>query len=198
MAVNRACCEPASDGWSFGFPSRWDRLGRRLTRHLCWRTGYKVVLQVYRRGLKRARELAQFREFKGYRFPLWSSNPLGCVRTTNLEGRTVKPFSLLKIPALLLGFGALLFFAPACKAQSEVNPDHFDGTDPWEIAARRSVTPRVKPGPMSGLYQAENKKVGPAASLQLAAVRELQIPAHRNTVAVRDKRKPAVRPSDQK
>src|SRR6266704_3021744 len=52
----------------------------------------------------------------------------------------MKPFSLLKIPVLLVGFGALLFFSPTCKAKSEVNPAHFDGTAPWEIAARKSVT----------------------------------------------------------
>jgi hypothetical protein len=108
----------------------------------------------------------------------------------------VKPLSLLKIPVLVAGFGALLFFAPACKAQSEVNPDHFDGTDPWEIAARRSVTPKVKPGLMSGSYQAENKKASSAASLQLAAAREVPSPAHHNAAVVQDKRKPAVRPSD--
>ena len=110
----------------------------------------------------------------------------------------MKSFSLLKIPVLVVGFGALLFFAPACKAQSEVSPDHFDGTDTWEIAARRSVTPKVKPGPTSGSYQAENKKAGAAASLQLAAAREVQSSAHRNAVAVQDKRKPAVQPPDKK
>jgi len=49
----------------------------------------------------------------------------------------VKLFSLLKIPAIVLGFGAAVVFTPTCKAQSEVSPDHFDGTDPWEIAARK-------------------------------------------------------------
>ena len=110
----------------------------------------------------------------------------------------MKPFSLLKIPVLVAGFGALLFFAPACKAQSEVNPDHFDGTDPWETAARRLVSPKARLGSTSGSYQAENKKAGSAASLQLAAAREVPKSAPRNAVAVRDKRKPVVRPSDKK
>jgi hypothetical protein len=110
----------------------------------------------------------------------------------------VKPFSLLKIPVLLVGFGALLLFAPACKAQSEVNPDHFDGTDPWEVAARRPVTARTKTGAAPASYLAQNKKAGSAASLQLTAAREVASPAHGNTVAVRDKRKPAVQPPDQK
>jgi len=110
----------------------------------------------------------------------------------------VKSFSLLKIPVLVAGFGALLFFAPACKAQSEVNPDHFDGTDSWEIAVRRSVSPKAKLGPASGSYQAANKKAGSAASLQLAAAREVPKSAHHTVVAVRDKRKTAVLPSDKK
>jgi hypothetical protein len=111
----------------------------------------------------------------------------------------VKPFSLLKIPVLLVGFGALLLFAPACKAQSEVNPDHFDGTDPWEVAARRPVTARTKTGAAApASYLAQNKKAGSAASLQLTAAREVASPAHGNTVAVRDKRKPAVQPPDKK
>lgn len=110
----------------------------------------------------------------------------------------MKPFSLLKIPVLLVGFGALLLFAPACKAQSEVNPDHFDGTDPWEVAARRSVTARTKTGAAPASYLAQNKKAGSAASLQLTAAREVASPAHGNTVAIRDKRKQAVRQPEQK
>ena len=72
----------------------------------------------------------------------------------------MKLFSLLKIPTIVLGFGALVFFAPTCKAQSEVSPDHFDGTDPWEIAARKPVAAKAKPTPATGSYQAQNKKTG--------------------------------------
>ena len=110
----------------------------------------------------------------------------------------MKPFSLLKIPMLVVGFGALLFFAPACKAQSEVNPDHFDGTDPWEIAARRPVTAKTKTGTAPTSYQAQNKKATSDASLQLAAIRETQNPAGHSAVAVRDKRKPAARSPEKK
>jgi hypothetical protein len=108
----------------------------------------------------------------------------------------MKPFSLLKIPVLLVGFGALLLFSPACKAQSEVSPDHFDGTDAWEIAARKPVAPKTKPTMATGSYQVQNKKAGSDASLQLAAVRELSKSSPRNAVAVQDKRKVAVRKSD--
>ena len=108
----------------------------------------------------------------------------------------MKPFSLLKIPVLLAGFGALLFFAPACKAQSEISPDHFDGTDTWEIAARKPVAQRA--AQLQGLSQAQNKKADSAASLKLAAVREASNASHDNAVAIADKRKVAVRKPDQK
>jgi hypothetical protein len=108
----------------------------------------------------------------------------------------VKPFSLLKIPVLLAGFGALLFFAPACKAQSEISPDHFDGTDTWEIAARKPMA--QKAALQHGLYQAQNKKADSSASLKLAAVREASNASHDNAVAIPDKPKVAVRKPDQK
>jgi hypothetical protein len=110
----------------------------------------------------------------------------------------VKPFSLLKIPTLLLGLGALALFAPSCKAQSEVSPDHFDGTDPWEITARKPVASTAKSAKTTGSVQAQNKKADSAASLQLAAVREVSKPSPRKAVAVQDKRKTAVRKSDPK
>jgi hypothetical protein len=96
----------------------------------------------------------------------------------------VKSFSLLKIPVLLVGFGALLIFAPACKAQSEVNPDHFDGTDPWEVAARHPVTAKAKPGAASVSYQAQNKKASSGANLQLAAAREVPGPAQQSSLVL--------------
>lgn len=105
----------------------------------------------------------------------------------------MKPFSLFKIPALLLGFGALLFFSPNCKAQSEINPDHFDGTDTWETAARKPVASRVKPAPVLVSYQAKNKKAGSRSGLQLAAARNPLNLMSRDAVAIQDKRKIAVR-----
>ncbi len=108
----------------------------------------------------------------------------------------MKLFSLLKIPTIVVGFGALLFLAPTCKAQSEVSPDHFDGTDPWEIAARKPVASKAKPALATGSYQAQNKKTGLGANLQLASAREVSKPTPRDAVAVQDKRKVAVRKPD--
>ncbi len=110
----------------------------------------------------------------------------------------MKPFSLLKIAVLFPALGALLIFIPSCKAQSEVSPDHFDGTDPWEAAARKSVTPKPKPATAPGSSQSQNKKAGSGASLQLAAVRDSSNSTRHHAVAVQDKRKTAVRKSDKK
>jgi len=108
----------------------------------------------------------------------------------------MKPFNLLKLPVLLLGLAALALFTPSCKAQSEVSPDHFDGTDPWEIAARKPVAATAKPAKATGSYQTQNKKSDSGASLQLAAVREASKSSPGKAVTVQDKRKTAVRKSD--
>jgi hypothetical protein len=106
----------------------------------------------------------------------------------------MKPFSLLKLPVILVGLGALAMGAPACKAQSEVSPDHFDGTDTWEAAAREPLVSTNKPAKASGAVQAQNKKVG--ASVQLASAREVVNPIERNKIALPDKRKLAARKSE--
>jgi hypothetical protein len=108
----------------------------------------------------------------------------------------VKLFSLFKIPTIVLGFGALVVFAPTCKAQSEVSPDHFDGTDAWEIAARKPVGAKAKAAPAIGSYQARNKKTGSEGTIQLASARELSKSMPHGAVAVQDKRKVPVRKSD--
>ena len=110
----------------------------------------------------------------------------------------MKPFSLLKLPTLLLGFGALLFCSPACKAQSEVSPDHFDGTDTWETAARKPVIAKAKPASAISSQQAQSKMTDSSASLHLASAREFSKSTPHNAVAVQDKRKVAVRKSDKK
>jgi len=140
--------------------------------------------------------LAQFRE-SGPKAPLSGELPPG-FREQDESEAPVKSFSLLKLPALLAGFGAFLLFSPACKAQSEVNPDHFDGTDTWEVAARKPVTAQAqgKVAQKSGTLQAQSQKVSTGASVQLAAARDMSNPSPVSAVAVEDKRKAAVRKSN--
>ena len=93
---------------------------------------------------------------------------------------------LLKLPLLVLGIGAALLFTPACKAQSEVSPDHFDGTDFW---ARGAQTPAQKHAVVKASVQEKSQKANQGSTLQLAAVREVSKPTNREAVAADRKRK---------
>jgi hypothetical protein len=111
----------------------------------------------------------------------------------------MKPFSLLKIPVLLLGFGALLVFTPTCKAQSEINPDHFDGTDSWERATQKPVLSIGKHAPILASAQSQDKKPGSTPTFQLATARDSAKPTREDAVVLQDKRKAAGRkPKNQK
>ena len=57
----------------------------------------------------------------------------------------MKSFGLLKVAMMLVGLAAgLILSPPACRAQSEIDPDHFDGTDSWEIRAHKVVLRRPR------------------------------------------------------
>jgi hypothetical protein len=45
----------------------------------------------------------------------------------------------------LIGLAAGLILSPASKAQSEIAPDHFDGTDSWEAAAHYQLVVSKSP-----------------------------------------------------
>jgi hypothetical protein len=115
----------------------------------------------------------------------------------NLLEVAMKPFSLLKLPVMLVGFGAALMLAPACKAQSEVSPDRFDGSDSWEAAVRKSApAAKAKPAATLSSTQAQNKKADSGPKVEMAAVREVSKPGKHEAVPVQDKRKTAPRKPD--
>lgn len=102
----------------------------------------------------------------------------------------MKRLILLKLSALLFGIGAALVLTPACKAQSEISPDHFDGTDSWATAARPAqAQPQKQPAPKPSLQAKSQKTKG--SSFQLAADREASKPVSREAVAIDRKRKTA-------
>jgi hypothetical protein len=103
----------------------------------------------------------------------------------------VKQSMVLKLPLLVLGIGAALFFTPACKAQSEVSPDHFDGTDSWARAAQTVHAPMQKHTIAKASVQENSQKANQVSTLQLAAVREVSKPANYEAVAADRQRKPA-------
>src|SRR5437660_10652795 len=90
--------------------------------------------------------------------------PWDSVRKMNWRS-PVKPFSLLKMRMVLVGFGPLVIFARSCKAQSEVSPDHFDGTDAWEVAARKPLAPKAKAAAAPTVFEAMDKKASANASV---------------------------------
>ena len=51
----------------------------------------------------------------------------------------MKSLALFKISGILVGLAAVLVLSPASRGQSEIAPDHFDGTDSWEAAAHHKV-----------------------------------------------------------
>lgn len=54
-------------------------------------------------------------------------------------------FGMIGVLGVALTVAMQMLTAPACKAQAEVNPDHFDGTDPW--AGPLQVAQPAKPAP---------------------------------------------------
>lgn len=108
----------------------------------------------------------------------------------------MKHFILLKLSVLLLGTAAALVLTPACKAQSEISPDHFDGTDSWATAAR-PVHARPQKQPVAKpSVQAKSQKQTKGPAFQLTAAREVSKPVNREAVAVDRKRKPVSNNSD--
>ena len=108
----------------------------------------------------------------------------------------MKPFGLLRLAVVSCGLCALLYFPSTCKAQSEVSPDHFDGTDSWEAAAKKPHAAKPKPAQVS--LQSNQGKPGTNPTMQLAAKREFSAPARHDAVAVEDKRKPTAQKPNKK
>ena len=104
----------------------------------------------------------------------------------------MKSFTLLKMALIGLGFGAVLVFTPSCRAPSEISPDHFDGTDSWETAAK-TLTPHALHSSAPKNQLAKTKLARAPSTLQLAADRQVSAPQGPDAVAIPDKRKPAVR-----
>ena len=105
----------------------------------------------------------------------------------------MKHFTLLKLSVLVLGAAAAMVLTPACKAQSEVSPDHFEGTDSWAVAAQPVHAQPQKQSAAKPSKQAKSQK---ASTFQIAAVREATKPVNREAVAVDRNRKPAAPNSD--
>lgn len=100
----------------------------------------------------------------------------------------MKAFTICKLTALLIGLGGVLTLAPPARAQSEIAPDHFDGTDSWAVAARAKMA--AKANPASAALQA--RSANPATPvLEPVAARNVVALRRSDAVVADKKRKPA-------
>lgn len=102
----------------------------------------------------------------------------------------MKRFILLKLSVVLFGIGAAVVLTPACKAQSEISPDHFDGTDSWATAAQPVHPQPQKQNAAKASLQPKSRKEAKGSSFQLAAAREVSKPVRREAGAADRNRKP--------
>jgi hypothetical protein len=104
----------------------------------------------------------------------------------------MKPFCFCKLPMLLLTLGGGLLLVPQARAQSEIAPDHFDGTDSWAgAAAAKMPVSQNKSHAAPATLQARNN--GSAApKLETVAAHEVTDPRRSNATANK-KRKPATK-----
>ena len=64
----------------------------------------------------------------------------------------MKVLPLFKMRVILVALATTLVLSPACKAQFEIAPDHFDGTDSWETKAHKAKSQQALVVPV-GIHQ---------------------------------------------
>ena len=106
----------------------------------------------------------------------------------------MKAFTICKLAVLLVGLGGVLTFAPQARAQSEVSPDHFDGTDSWAAAASARAPKATSHLAPATLQARDTKSATPV--LQPVAARNITVNRRSDAVAGNKKRKPAARKSN--
>ena len=102
-----------------------------------------------------------------------------------------KPVVLFKLTLVACGIGAALLLTPACKAQSEISPDHFDGTDSWAVAAQTVNTPLRKLRVAKASLTAKSQKTAQNPPFQMAAAREVSKRVSHDIVAAEPRQKAA-------
>jgi hypothetical protein len=106
----------------------------------------------------------------------------------------MKSFDMLRISMIVLGFAAAMLIAPQCRAQFEIDPDHFDGNDPWQAADLAKVhVPKTNRASAGARGQALNGNTSGHATLRSTAARNVRNAQGPEVVAVQDKRKASTR-----
>src|ERR1700719_1930408 len=107
---------------------------------------------------------------------------------------TMRSFGMLRISMIVLGFAAAMFITPQCRAQFEIDPDHFDGTDSWQAATLAKVHVRKTNRASAGAGgQALHGNTSGHTTLRSAATRNVSKAQGPEVVAVQNKRKASIR-----
>lgn len=104
----------------------------------------------------------------------------------------MKSFAMWKMPILLGSLGAVLLLSPAAKAQSEIAPEHFDGTDSWETTYRAQAVKTSKTSLKERAKVAQSKHVRTAAAGRSSEPAGPAAKPALNAVVVAENRKPAI------
>jgi hypothetical protein len=99
----------------------------------------------------------------------------------------MKPFIISKLSIVLLCLGGTLLLSPQSRAQSDIAPDHFDGTDSWAAAAKAPAA-QAKSHSAPVILQASSK-ISAAPKLEPVAAHEVTAPRRSKAIANK-KRKP--------
>jgi hypothetical protein len=111
-----------------------------------------------------------------------------------MKENTMKSFGMFRISMTALGFAAAMFIAPQCRAQFEIDPDHFDGTDSWQVAAlAKDHGPKTNPAEAGAAGQALNGNPSGRATLRSTAARNVPNTLGPEGVAAQNKRKVSAR-----
>ena len=101
----------------------------------------------------------------------------------------MKSFALFKIRVILVGLAVILALSPACKAQSEIAPGHFDGdgTDARETRTH-NVAP-LKSQRVLAATQVNHHDPHFRAALHFTAKGQSSTPVRHDTAAIVHRRK---------
>ena len=103
----------------------------------------------------------------------------------------MKLLTTLRISVLFVGFGAILWFAPPCRAQQETDPQSFDSIPASEAPAKPKSQPVAKKA-TSG----QRTKNAATATVQPALARQAQDSQPSEAVAIPAKRTSKKREQD--
>lgn len=98
----------------------------------------------------------------------------------------MKSLGLLRITLISAGFASVLVLSPACKAQSEIAPDHFDGTDSWATMAKKVAAPKLQ---RTLVALQANHRQEPATSSRLATIRRSSTATDKSAPVLLSRRK---------